>query len=90
MERYYVSLDLYTVSFSTMALVNVINVAVLDNPTRFSNPFQFDITFECVSELRDGKCCRACSSKCSCDHTFPIFQTLNGRLLMLVALKTQA
>lgn len=38
-----------------MALVNVISVAVLDNPTTFSNPFQFDITFECVRELQDGK-----------------------------------
>ncbi|CAM9317118.1 unnamed protein product, partial [Ectocarpus fasciculatus] len=36
-----------------MALVNVISVAVLDNPTTFSNPFQFDITFECVRELQD-------------------------------------
>ena len=37
-----------------MALVNVINVAVLDNPTAFTNPFQFDITFECLRELQDG------------------------------------
>jgi histone chaperone ASF1 len=37
-----------------MALVNVTNVVVLDNPTAFTNPFQFDITFECLQELQDG------------------------------------
>lgn len=30
-----------------MALVAVTNVEVLDNPAPFSNPFQFEITFEC-------------------------------------------
>jgi histone chaperone ASF1 len=38
-----------------MALVNIINVEVLDNPTSFTNPFQFEVTFECVQELADGK-----------------------------------
>jgi histone chaperone ASF1 len=28
---------------------------VLDNPTNFLNPFQFEITFECLQELDDGK-----------------------------------
>jgi histone chaperone ASF1 len=28
---------------------------VLDNPTCFLNPFQFEITFECLQELDDGK-----------------------------------
>jgi len=27
---------------------------VLDNPTNFQNPFQFEITFECLQELEDG------------------------------------
>mmetsp|Transcript_5239 Transcript_5239/g.12523 ORF Transcript_5239/g.12523 Transcript_5239/m.12523 type:complete len:239 (+) Transcript_5239:296-1012(+) len=36
-----------------MALVNVVNMVVLDNPTNFSNPFQFEITFECLQELDD-------------------------------------
>ena len=38
-----------------MSIVNIINVQVLDNPTRFTNPFQFEITFECTSTLQDGK-----------------------------------
>lgn len=38
-----------------MALVNVLNVLVLDNPTAFSNPFQFEVTVECLQELPDGR-----------------------------------
>jgi len=36
-----------------MALVNVNNIAVLNNPTGFQNPFSFEITFECLQELED-------------------------------------
>mmetsp|Transcript_31052 Transcript_31052/g.35374 ORF Transcript_31052/g.35374 Transcript_31052/m.35374 type:complete len:210 (+) Transcript_31052:128-757(+) len=36
-----------------MSLVNVTNVVVLDNPTQFTNPFQFEITFECIQDLSD-------------------------------------
>ncbi|PJF17745.1 hypothetical protein PSACC_02445, partial [Paramicrosporidium saccamoebae] len=37
-----------------MSIVNILNIQVLDNPTRFTNPFQFEITFECTSALQDG------------------------------------
>tara|TARA_B110000208_G_scaffold169958_1_gene211118 strand:+ start:550 stop:753 length:204 start_codon:yes stop_codon:yes gene_type:complete len=37
-----------------MAVVNVLNVTVLDNPSRFTNPFQFEITFDCLRALPDG------------------------------------
>src|ERR1700722_4573843 len=30
-----------------MALINVTDVKVLDNPAPFSSPFQFEVTFEC-------------------------------------------
>lgn len=40
---------------SIMALVNVTNIVVLDNPTSFTNPFTFEVTFECLQELQDGK-----------------------------------
>ena len=40
-----------------MALVNIINMQVLDNPTAFTNPFQFEVTFECLQELQDGQSC---------------------------------
>lgn len=36
-----------------MAKVHIINVAVLDNPSAFFNPFQFEITFECVEDLEE-------------------------------------
>ncbi|XP_074641826.1 histone chaperone asf1b-B-like [Tubulanus polymorphus] len=34
-----------------MAKVNITNVVVLDNPSPFKNPFQFEITFECLEDL---------------------------------------
>lgn len=37
-----------------MSVVNILNIQVLDNPTKFFNPFQFEITFECISPLKDG------------------------------------
>ena len=42
-----------------MALVNVLDVNVLDNPTSFTNPFQFEITFECLKHLPSGTISRA-------------------------------
>nr|SVE70749.1 EOG090X0G12 [Daphnia similis]SVE71378.1 EOG090X0G12 [Daphnia similis]SVE72010.1 EOG090X0G12 [Daphnia similis]SVE72637.1 EOG090X0G12 [Daphnia similis] len=36
-----------------MAKVHVQNVVVLDNPSNFSNPFQFEITFECLEDLQE-------------------------------------
>jgi len=32
-----------------MALVNIISVKLLNNPTKFTNPFDFQITFECCA-----------------------------------------
>ncbi|KAJ3209577.1 Histone chaperone asf1 [Entophlyctis luteolus] len=36
-----------------MALVNLTNVAILNNPSTFFNPFTFEITFEVISELQE-------------------------------------
>lgn len=36
-----------------MAKVNICNVRVLDNPSPFLNPFQFEITFECLEDLSE-------------------------------------
>lgn len=41
--------------YRTMAKVNICNVRVLDNPSPFFNPFQFEITFECLEDLPEGK-----------------------------------
>lgn len=40
-----------------MAKVQVNNVVVLDNPSPFYNPFQFEITFECIEDLSEGESC---------------------------------
>ena len=37
-----------------MARVRITNVVVLNNPCKFFDPFQFQITFECL-EISDGK-----------------------------------
>lgn len=39
-----------------MSAVNVTNVTVLDNPSMFQNPFQFEISYECLVPLNDGEC----------------------------------
>lgn len=39
--------------FQNMAKVQVNNVVVLDNPSPFYNPFQFEITFECIEDLSE-------------------------------------
>lgn len=36
------------------------NVVVLDNPSPFYNPFQFEITFECIEDLSEGEGRRGC------------------------------
>jgi len=36
-----------------MAKVQICNVVVLDNPSPFKNPFQFEITFECLEDLKE-------------------------------------
>lgn len=38
-----------------MAKVQLGNVVVLDNPSPFLNPFQFELTFECIEELKEGE-----------------------------------
>mmetsp|Transcript_15077 Transcript_15077/g.29363 ORF Transcript_15077/g.29363 Transcript_15077/m.29363 type:complete len:333 (-) Transcript_15077:69-1067(-) len=34
-----------------MSSVNVTNISVLNNPGKFTDPFRFEVTFECVKEL---------------------------------------
>eukprot|EP00158_Paraphelidium_tribonemae_P000836 Partr_v1_DN23521_c0_g1_i1_m14190 putative ASF1 anti-silencing function 1 homolog len=36
-----------------MALVNILNVEILDNPAPFLNPVQMEITFECIAPLEE-------------------------------------
>ncbi|XP_010552129.1 PREDICTED: histone chaperone ASF1B [Tarenaya hassleriana] len=36
-----------------MSAVNITNVTVLDNPAPFLTPFQFEISYECLTPLKD-------------------------------------
>lgn len=36
-----------------MAKVHITNVVVLNNPSNFFNPFQFELTLECIEELKE-------------------------------------
>ena len=38
-----------------MSAINVTSVEVLDNPTHFANPLQFEIQYECLYQLQHGK-----------------------------------
>jgi len=40
---------------SNMTAINVTNVNVLDNPSKVTNPLQFEIQYECLADLADGK-----------------------------------
>jgi len=36
-----------------MSCVNVTNIQILDNPSPFANPLQFEISFECITDLQE-------------------------------------
>lgn len=41
-------------ALASMSAVNITAVNVLDNPTYFTNPMQFEIQYECLHDLRHG------------------------------------
>ena len=38
-----------------MTAINITAINVLDNPTLFVNPFQFEIQYECLQDLQHGE-----------------------------------
>ena len=38
-----------------MTAINITAINVLDNPTLFINPFQFEIQYECLQDLQHGE-----------------------------------
>lgn len=42
-----------------MAAISVTSVTVLDNPSKATNPLQFEIQYECLFPLEDGELPRA-------------------------------
>ena len=41
-------------NLEAMSCVNVTNVQVLENPAKFTDLLQFEISFECLSQLKEG------------------------------------
>ena len=39
-----------------MTAINVTSVNVLDNPSKVTNPLQFEIQYNCLYDLADGAC----------------------------------
>lgn len=37
-----------------MSAVSLLGVRILDNPSAFTDPYKFEITFECLEQLRNG------------------------------------
>lgn len=37
-----------------MSIVSLLNVSVLNNPAKFTDPYKFEITFECLEPLKEG------------------------------------
>lgn len=37
-----------------MSAVTITNVTINNNPSKFTDPFELDISFECLSELKEG------------------------------------
>ena len=54
-----------------MSKVQIQNVVVLNNPANFLSPLQFEITFDCMENLEDGK--------------KPIFMSCDNTLFFLIS-----
>ena len=68
-----------------MTAINITAVNVLDNPTLFVNPFQFEIQYECLQDLQHGEgqkhnqedpypprvACKRCCCVCDCIWAVP-------------------
>lgn len=38
-----------------MSVVSLLGVNVLNNPAKFGDPYEFEITFECLESLQKGQ-----------------------------------
>lgn len=37
-----------------MSVVSLLGVKIQNNPAKFTDPYEFEITFECLEQLREG------------------------------------
>lgn len=40
---------------STMSVVSLLGVQIMNNPAKFTDQYNFEITFECMEQLRNGE-----------------------------------
>lgn len=38
-----------------MSVVSLLGVQIMNNPAKFTDQYNFEITFECMEQLRNGK-----------------------------------
>lgn len=38
-----------------MSVVSLLGVQIMNNPAKFTDQYNFEITFECMEHLRNGK-----------------------------------
>jgi hypothetical protein len=43
-----------SITFRKMSVVSLLGVNVLNNPAKFGDPYEFEITFECLEPLQKG------------------------------------
>lgn len=50
-----------------MSVVSLLGVNILNNPAKFTDNYQFEITFECLEQLEKGKqtACRQLTMLCT-------------------------
>lgn len=41
-----------------MSVVSILGVKILNNPAKFTDPYHFEITFECLEQLQKGESIR--------------------------------
>ena len=40
-----------------MSIVSLLGVQVMNNPAKFTDKYEFEITFECLEQLQNGTYC---------------------------------
>lgn len=64
-----------------MSAINITQINVLDNPTSFLNPFQFEISYECVRPLNEGQSTTLKSRETLISHNLTLFSDLEWKLV---------
>ncbi len=61
---------------ANMSVVSLLGVSVNNNPAKFTDNYEFEITFECLEQLEKGTV--LCLTRPLCDLLTSTFQISNG------------